>query len=122
MKHTLSFHKKWILIFSVVALLCVGVILLLQNLPGGHTAVIYKDGEEIQRIRLDLVTESYTIPLEGNTILVESGQISIQSAECPDKLCVHQGTLRNTGRIVCLPNHVLIEMVHEKDAPDAKVG
>lgn len=105
-----------------MAVLCIASILFIQKMPGGHTAVIYKDGEEIQRVRLDLVTESYTIPLDGNTILVEPGQISMQSANCPDKLCIHQGILKSTGRIVCLPNHVLIEMVHEKDTPDAKVG
>lgn len=104
------------------ALLCIGVIVLLNILPGGHTAVVYKDGEEIARIRLDSVTESYTIPLDGNTILVEPGKICMQSADCPDKLCIHQGTLTTQGRIVCLPNRVLIEMEREKDAPDAKVG
>lgn len=108
--------------FSVLALLCVGWIALTHVLPMGNIAVISKDGQELYRIDLSLVTESYTIPLDGNTILVEHGKISMQSAECPDKLCVHQGTIRTNGRIVCLPNHVLIEIEHGDNAPDAKVG
>lgn len=88
----------------------------------GTTAVISKDGQELYRIDLSAVTESYEIPLDGNTILVEHGQISMQSATCPDKLCVHQGILRTNGRIVCLPHRVLIEIEHGKNAPDAKVG
>lgn len=117
-----SSHKFWAILFSLLALLCVGVIVLMHLLPGGHTAVIYKDGEEIERISLDAVTQSYTISLDGNIILVEPGRIRMQSADCPDKLCVHQGVLTAQGRIVCLPNRVIIEMVREKDAPDAKVG
>lgn len=117
-----SSHKFWILVFSVLAVVCIGFIVLFRFLPGGHTAVIYKDGEEIRRVRLDTVTQSYTIPLDGNVILVEPGKISMQSATCPDKLCVHQGTITTHGRIVCLPNRVLIELLRESDAPDAKVG
>ena len=117
-----SSHKFWAAVFSVLALLCVGVIVLFRFLPLGHTAVLYKDGKEIRRIRLDTVTQSYTIPLDGNTVLVEPGKISMLSADCPDKLCIHQGTLTTQGRIVCLPNRVLIEMVREKATPDAKVG
>lgn len=114
--------KKWIFIFSALAVLCIGTIVFLRILPVGHVAVISKDGEELYRIDLDTVTQSYTIPLDGNVILVEPGKISMQSATCPDKLCVRQGTLQTGGRIVCLPHHVLIEIAHEKNEPDAKVG
>ncbi len=85
--------------------------------------MIYQDGEEIARVDLNRVTKSYTIPLEGNTILVQPGKISMQAASCPDKLCIRQGELHRFGRIVCLPNHVLIEMQSSKQGePDAKVG
>ena len=100
---------------------CFLSIILIKNI-GGRTAVIYKDGEEIARVDLSRVTESYTIPLDGNVILVEPGSIRMQSADCPDQICVHQGALHDAGRIVCLPNRVLIEMQHTKDAPDAKAG
>ena len=100
---------------------CILSIILIKNI-GGRTAVIYKDGREVARIDLSHVTESCTIPLDGNVILVEPGSIRMQSADCPDKICVHQGALHDAGRIVCLPNRVLIEMEHTKDAPDAKAG
>ena len=114
-------NKRWIAVFAALLVCCVLSIILIKNI-GGHTAVIYKDGKEIARVDLSRVTQSYTIPLDGNVILVEPGSIRMQSADCPDQICVHQGALHDTGRIVCLPNRVLIEMQHTKDAPDAKAG
>lgn len=116
-----SSNRRWIAVFAAVILCCLIVIILSKN-TGGLTAVIYKDGKEIARVDLSRVTESYTIPLEGNVISVEPGAIRMQSADCPDQICVHQGVLHDAGRIVCLPNRVLIEMQHTKDAPDAKAG
>ena len=122
MKHRISSHKLWIFIFLTAALVCIAVICLLLFRSGSQTAVIYENNKEVCRVDLSRVTESYTIPLAGNTILVEPGSISMQSATCPDKLCIQQGTLHTIGRIVCLPNRVVIEMIRAKDAPDAKVG
>lgn len=124
MKHTgkqISSNKLWIAVFAAMIIGCILFIILFKNI-GGRTAVIYQDGQEIARIDLSRVTESYTVPLDGNVILVEPGSIRMQSADCPDQICVHQGVLHDAGRIVCLPNRVLIEMEHTKDAPDAKAG
>lgn len=124
MKHTKKrsvSNKRWIAVFAALVCCCIIAIILIKNI-GGHTAVVYKDGREIARVDLSRVTESYTIPLDGNVILVEPGSIRMQSADCPDQICVHQGALYVAGRIVCLPNRVLIEMEHTKDAPDAKAG
>lgn len=117
-----SSAKFWILLFSAAAAVCIAAICVMLFLTDGQTAVISQDGKEVCRVDLSRVTESYTIPLDGNTILVEPGAISMQAATCPDKLCMKQGTLHTVGRIVCLPNRVVIEMVGSKDAPDAKVG
>ena len=122
MQHRRSSDKFWIIVFVFAALLCTAIICLLLFLPKAQTAVIYENEKEVCRVNLSRVTESYTIPLSGNTILVEPGSISMQSATCPDKLCIKQGTLHTVGKIVCLPNRVVIEMIKEKDAPDAKVG
>ena len=121
-QHRASSDKFWIFLFAIAALVCVAAICFFRFFSDGQTAVIYEDGKEVCRVDLSRVTESYTIPLEGNTILVEPGRISMQSATCPDKLCMKQGALHSVGRIVCLPNKVVIEMVGDKDAPDAKVG
>ena len=120
---TVSSDQFWILLFSALAVICVTVIVCFHFFANRNIAVIYKDGNEVCRVDLSRVQESYTIPLDGNTILVEPGAISMQSANCPDGLCMRQGTLHSVGRIVCLPNRVMIEMESDKkNAPDAKVG
>ncbi len=82
----------------------------------GSVAVIYQNGQEVQRIDLSAVTSAYTITLHGennaeNIIFVEHGAISMQQASCPDHLCVKRGKLTGSGLpLVCLPNHVVIEI------------
>ena len=88
----------------------------------GQTAVIYQDEKIISKIDLSAVQESYTIPLEGNTILVEPGCISMLNADCPDQICVRQGKIHSAGQITCLPNRVQIILQNTEDQPDAKVG
>lgn len=117
-----SSDKIWVILFFALAAVCIAVIVCFHFLADRTVAVIYENGNEVCRVDLSRVKESYTIPLKGNTILVEPGAISMQSADCPDKLCIRQGTLHSVGRIVCLPNRVMIEMESDKNAPDAKVG
>ena len=46
-----------------------------------------------------------------NEIEVRSDSIGIVSADCPDKLCVHQGFISHTGLpVVCLPNKLVIRL------------
>ena len=55
--------------------------------------------------------------LDGkNVLIIEDGAAFMKSADCPDKLCVHQGKIKLSGeRITCLPNKVMIEIVAEGD-------
>lgn len=108
-------NKKWIAVFLSVIVICIAVIVILNSLPGGRVAVITKNGEILHRIDLTAVSESYTIDLDTNVILVENGCISMLSADCPDKLCVKQGRISNIGSIICLPNKVIIEIDRDSD-------
>lgn len=49
----------------------------------------------------------------GKCILVISdGKADMESADCPNQICVHHGAISHTGEtIVCLPNRVVIEIV-----------
>ena len=113
MKHTAkqkSSNKRWIAVFAALIVCCVLSIILIRNI-GGRTAVIYKDGREIARVDLSRVTESYTIPLDGNVILVEPGSIRMQSADCPDQICVDHALIHyNNETIVCLPHKLVVEV------------
>ena len=102
--------------FSVLFVLGCGGFLLLRS--GGHTgrvAEIRLDGELYQSIDLDAVTVPYEIEIQTeygeNTVYVEHGQISITHADCPDQICVEQGTIVDSlVPIVCVPHHLTIEI------------
>lgn len=100
-------------LLAVVSLL---LILLPRNHATGYTADIYQSGELLTSIDLSAVSQPYTFTVTGengctNEIEVRPDQIGIISADCPDKLCVHQGFIRDSRLpITCLPNRLVIQL------------
>ena len=82
----------------------------------------------METIRLDQVTEAYTILVEGedgaeNLVEAAPGRIRMKSADCPDQVCVHQGWISDsTVPIVCLPHQVIIEVTGGDSYADAAAG
>lgn len=100
------------------------------NEQNGTVAEIYQNGELIQTIHLDTVTEDYTFTVEGNdgiynTIEVHHGEIGITEASCPDGLCINMGFIHSSAfPITCLPNKLVIKIVSEtssEEEPDIMV-
>lgn len=96
----------------------------------GTVAEIYQNGELIQTINLDTVTEDYSFTVEGNngiynTIEVHHGEIGITEASCPDGLCINMGFIHSSSfPITCLPNKLVIKIVSgtgNEGAPDIMV-
>ncbi len=91
-------------------------ILLPKSPKGGLIADIYQSGELIASIPLNEVRETYRITVTGdeghvNEIEIRPGSIGIISADCPDKLCVHQGFISDSRLpVTCLPNRVVIRL------------
>ncbi len=120
--------KFWLFLFGGIMLLSLGCILLFSYLaPTAAIAEIYQDGILVEAVNLGTITEPREIRLvsgsKENVILAETGQISMKSANCPDQLCVHQGSI-HTGLypIICLPNQVTIKLRSRDDSqPDAIV-
>ncbi|HCI59610.1 MAG TPA: hypothetical protein DE313_02200 [Ruminococcus sp.] len=121
-------NRIWIVVFSFVALLCLGVWLFISNASSPSKIVgIYKDGSLVEKIDLNSVTGEREITLSGdfgdNVILVSNSRIEMKSADCPDKICVEHGELKSSSSpIVCLPNKVVIKFEGSTDEADAKTG
>ena len=69
------------------------------------------------------------IPIEldgrvANMVVIEAGAAHMEDADCPDKLCVHQGAISRDGQtIVCLPHKLVVEVVGgEKEEYDSISG
>ena len=111
---------------TLLAAISLLLILLPQNRAAGYTADIYQSGKLLTSIDLSAVSQPYTFTVTGengctNEIEVRPDQIGIISADCPDKLCVHQGFISDSRLpITCLPNRLVIQLC-PTDEPDSLI-
>lgn len=118
-------NKTLIIIFvSIIILSVLAVLIGNSQTYESKIATIYKDGVIVKKIDLNTVESPYIIDVgTENKVLVEKGKISMYSADCPDKLCVNQGTITNgMYPIVCLPNRVVISIEEGDEEIDAMSG
>ena len=96
--------KKADLILAGAVLLLAGLLALALWLfaPSGQVAVVRVNGTEIARI--DLAEDGRTLVNGTHTVVVESGTLRVESAPCPDLVCVKHLPVSRAGEtIVCLP-------------------
>ncbi len=77
---------------------------------------IYVDNKQIKELPLQVDT-TYEIKQKNfiNTLVIRHGNVYMSHANCPDHLCVKQGTIKEEGAsIICLPHRVVIQVVSEK--------
>ncbi len=113
----ISKHRKNDLILISVGLLLAAFLLLVMNLTkkeGGYAAILI-NGTETASYSLD---EDVTVKLSNqetngyNLLVIKNGVASIVEANCPDKLCVKQHTVKYDGEtLVCLPNKTVVKIV-----------
>ena len=104
-------NKFFIIIFAVLAIISVFIIFIAskQNVPI-KTAEIVQNGKVIETIDLNDVNGGF------NTVHIEKDEISISDANCPDRLCVKQGKIKNSVYpIVCLPHKLVVKIKTEND-------
>lgn len=95
---------------------CLLYLIAVQGSPKSCIADIYQNGQLIQSIPLDQVSEPYVLNIEGengcyNRIEVRPDSIGVISADCPDLLCAKQGFIHTpTIPVTCLPNRLVIRL------------
>ncbi len=94
-----------LLVTGIIAYLC------MKFLPeNGSEVKVYVDGKE---------TATYSLRDDGiysvkgkngnNTLVIKGGEAMMKDADCPDRLCVKQGSISKNGEsIVCLPHKVIV--------------
>ena len=112
-----SLWNKKDLLFIAAILLAAGLAFLFfrpQPSESLSRAEISVDGKAV--MELDL-SEDQVLTVDGagggyNRIQVRDGAVSVLEASCPDKVCVHTGTVRYPGEtIVCLPNQMAVTIL-----------
>ena len=115
-----------ILIPGVIAFAAIiGIIVWIwtASMPKGDVIIIHKGNKVVEKINLSKVEKPYTIDLETNVLYVEKDGATMQSAKCPDQICVHTGKIsKNTEAIVCAPNKIVVEFSGKDSKVDAVAG
>lgn len=103
-------------ILLIAGLCAVGLAILLVLSLGsrdGTKVLVRVDGEVTSSFPLDRPQE-YTIQTRDggvNELRIGDGAVWLESANCPDCLCVKQGKIRHAGEsIICLPHSVVVEI------------
>ena len=111
--------KNWILLFAVLAAVCIVFSLPLLVQEQAAYAEIRVDGELVRTVDLS-VDQEFTVNGK-NTVTVRDGAIAVTWADCPDHYCMKRGYCTGGTDIVCLPNRMVISFVGEQEI-DAAVG
>ena len=116
--------KTWILLLSILLLLCLGFSAwLFRPQDAAAYAEITSQGQLIKTVDLSVDQEfTVTTPDGGvNTVTVRDGKIAVTEANCPDHYCINRGFCSSGTQIVCLPNRLVIQFTGEQ-AIDAVIG
>ncbi len=79
----------------------------------GYKVLVYVDGQLTGEYPLDTDTEVTIMGYNGgnNVMSISNGRVRMSEASCPDRLCIHQGSISRAGQsIVCLPNRVILRI------------
>ncbi len=78
-------------------------------------AEIYYKSELVTTVDLNTGEDKMlSIPQNNNVIfhLTKDGRIGFEKSDCPDKICVRTGMLKNIGETAaCLPNEIILKIV-----------
>ena len=113
MKNLIQKYKKDILLITSILIVAAVIYLLLQWQNGpGEKVIVQCEDEVIATYDLsENIETTIETPYGQNTLQIRDGVASVTAADCPDKLCVNQGGISETGQtIVCLPHKLVISV------------
>lgn len=93
------------------------------NIPRGRAVALFRDGRQIKRFPLSgRQTEVLPARLGKLTLRIENGRAWLSESSCRQKICRLSPPISLPGeRIICAPNHVLLE-VQGEGAVDTVIG
>ncbi len=107
--------NEWILIMIIIGV--ASIVFLVSTFfierKQGNQVEIKVENEVVGIFSLNENRE-IEIPLQGglvNIARIENGAIEMVKANCPDKVCIGFGKIKNVGEtIICLPHKVVIQI------------
>ena len=101
-----------ILIIGIILLGIASLVIIDHLKQPGETATIEVAGKMPQQVNLQ---ETQVLSLRGaigqTTIRIDHGAVQVTHSDCPEKICVRTGKIRQAGEmIVCVPNKIVIRI------------
>lgn len=113
MEQKKTFGRRDLILLLVVLVIGLAGVLFLYMRPAvsdGEVEVTV-DGEVVMTLPLSEDTEVSISGFDGgeNLLVISDGKAEIESASCPDGVCVrHYAISRDGESIICLPNRVVV--------------
>ena len=111
--------KRDIILIASILMIAIALFLFMEMTKKEGAGVTVKvDGVKVAEYSL---AKDGTYPLNGGTniLVIEDGRAYLSDANCPDKLCVHQGKISMTGEtITCLPNKLTVTVFGTEESVD----
>ena len=107
--------KDLILIGIVLAIILISLLVTSLIKEDGAYVIVRIDGKQVARYELNIDGE-YELNGGTNLLHIENGAAYLIYANCPDRLCVNQGKINESGEtITCLPNRLTITVYGAED-------
>ncbi len=111
--------KRDIILIASILVIAIAFFLIVELTKEEGAGVVVKvDGQEVAEYSL---SKNGTFSLNGGTniLVIENGKAYLTDANCPDKLCVHQGKISRTGEVItCLPNKLTVTVFGAEESVD----
>ena len=111
--------KRDIILIASILIVAIAFFLIVELTKEEGAGVTVKvDGVKVAEYSL---SKNGTYPLNGGTniLVIENGKAYLTDANCPDKLCVHQGKISRTGEVItCLPNKLTVTVFGAEESVD----
>ena len=111
--------KRDLILIASILIVAIALFLVVEMTKEEGAGVTVKvDGIEVAEYSL---AKNGTHSLNGGTniLVIEDGKAYLSDANCPDKLCVHQGKISMTGEtITCLPNKLTVTVFGAEESVD----
>ncbi len=111
--------KRDIILIASILVIAIAFFLIVELTKEEGAGVVVKvDGQEVAEYSL---SADGTYPLNGGTniLVIENSKAYLTDANCPDKLCVHQGKISRTGEVItCLPNKLTVSVFGAEESVD----
>ena len=119
------FRNDIILIAVILLIAVIGLIYLFNFRATGDTVKVTVDGKVygVYSLSKDITQDILTgkDDKQLNRLIIKDGKAYIETATCPDGLCVnHSPIFRDGESIICLPNKVVVSIITQNtsDSPD----